>query len=160
MLAFFKKLLLVVLLAALVLFAYQNLEPLSRTMRFSFDLYTRGWKFDTPDLPLVFLFVVFFLFGMLAAGFHGVYERMARRAEIRRRDKHIRALEKEMGELRAQVAELRPPPAEQPPQEVPGEPRARAPEKQALPEPAHGSGEEPPSPKPAAASAPEEEPTL
>jgi hypothetical protein len=110
MLAFVKKIVFALILAALVLFAYQNLTPLSQSIQFEINPYYRE-PVQTPNFPVVFLFVVFFLLGMLAAGFHGVYERMARRMEIRRRDKRIRELEKENSGLRAQVAELRPPPS-------------------------------------------------
>ncbi len=114
MLAFVKKMIFALILAALVLFAYQNLTPLSQSIQFVIDPYYRE-PIQTPNFPVVFLFVVFFLLGMLAAGFHGMYERMARRVEIRRRDKRIRELEKELSGLRTQVAELRPPPpAEEP----------------------------------------------
>jgi len=109
MLAFVKKMIFALVLAALVLFAYQNLTPLSQSIQFVIDPYYRE-PWQTPEFPVVFLFVVFFLLGMLGAGFHGVYERMARRVELRRRDKRIRELEKEISGLRAQVAELRPPP--------------------------------------------------
>ncbi len=103
MVALVKKLVLVIVLCALVLFAYQNAGLLSQTLQFRLDAYAWNWK--TPEFPLVFLLVVCFLLGMLLAGFHGLYERLARRADIRKRDKRIRALEKELAELRAQHRE-------------------------------------------------------
>jgi len=63
------------------------------------------------------LFLVFFFLGMLAAGVHNVYERMARRIDVRKRDKRIRELEKELTELKAKVHELKPPPS--PPEPIP-----------------------------------------
>lgn len=108
MLAFIRKILFAALLGALVVFAYQNLEALSTQVRFRFDLYVDGWQFEAPDLPVVFLLVVCFLGGMLAAGFQGVYEKFARGADIRRRDKRIRDLEKEIVGLKGEAAELRP----------------------------------------------------
>ena len=111
MLAFLKKLFLALCLIVLLIFLYENLEPLATKIPFVFDLFVQGWRYETPAFPVWILFAAFFLLGMLAAGFHGLYERMARRGEIRRRDKRIRELEKELSGLRAQVAELRPPPS-------------------------------------------------
>lgn len=110
MLAFVKKILFALLVLLLLVFLYQNLEPLGTTVPFVFDLLVEGFRYETPGFPVWLLFAVFFLFGMLAAGMQGIYERLARRVETRKRDKRIRELEKEVGELRAQTAELRPPP--------------------------------------------------
>lgn len=109
MLAFVKKLLMALVLFAVVIFLYQNRAALSANVPFRFDLGMEGYRYQTPEIPVWILFAVFFLLGMVAAGFHGIYERLARRVEIRRRDKKIRGLEQELGELRARVAELRPP---------------------------------------------------
>jgi hypothetical protein len=111
MLAFIKKLLLALFLFVVLIFVYENMAALSQTVPFVFDLFVKGYRYESPALPVWILFAVFFLLGMLTAGFHGVYERVARHAEIRKRDKRIRDLGKEVAELRVQVAELRPPPA-------------------------------------------------
>ncbi len=115
MLAFVKKILFALVLAVIVIFAFQkeNLEALGQTLQFHLKVWDVWDIYTTPKFPVALLFIVFFLLGMLTAGFHGLYERMARRVEIRRRDKRIRELEKELGEFRAQAAELKPPaPAE------------------------------------------------
>ena len=106
MLGLFRKLVLVAILCLLVLFAYQNAGPLSQTLEFRLNLF--AWSGKSPDFPLVFLLVVCFLLGVLTSGVHGLYERFARRVEIRKRDKRIRALEKEIAELRSQAEEVRP----------------------------------------------------
>ncbi len=103
MLAFIRKILFSVMLGALVVFAYQNLEALSTPVHFRFDLYFAGWQFAAPELPVVFLLVVCFLAGLLSAGFQAVYERFVRGADLRRRDKRIRELEKEVVALKSQV---------------------------------------------------------
>ena len=107
MLGLFRKLTLVAILCLLVLFAYQNAGPLSQTLQFQLNLY--AWNGETPNFPLVFLLVVCFLLGVLATGFHGLYQRFARRLDVRKRDKRIRALEKELAEVRSQVERPRPP---------------------------------------------------
>ena len=107
MLGLFRKLILVVVLCLLVLFAYQNAGPLSQTLQLRLHLY--AWNGETPNIPMVFLLVVCFLLGVLAAGVHGVYERLGRRLDVRKRDKRIRALEKELAELRSEVERPRPP---------------------------------------------------
>lgn len=157
MFAFVKKLFFALCLFVLLVVVYQNLEVLGTNVPFVFDSYFQGYRYQTPPFPVWILFAVFFLFGMLAAGFHGIYERLARRVEIRKRDKRIRELEKELGELRAREAELKPPtPFEEP---VPGEPAPPVPAAavRALP-----PGREPPSPRPASPTPRplEEEPTL
>jgi hypothetical protein len=110
MLSFLKKLMIFVVLAAVVLFGMQpeNLKALSATIQFHFKLWDFWDLYATPAFPVALLFVVFFLLGMVMAGLHGVYERLARRTQIRSRDRKIAALEKEVGELRAQVAEWKP----------------------------------------------------
>lgn len=156
MLAFLKKLFFTLCLFVLLVFVYQNLEALGTNVPFVFDAYFQGYRYQTPPFPVWILFAVFFLLGMLAAGFHGIYERLARRVEIRKRDKRIRELEKELGELRAREAELKPPAAAEdlaPAGPSPAEPGAPV---RALPP----GGEAPrrpagPSPRPL-----EEEPTL
>jgi hypothetical protein len=152
MLAFVKKILFALFVLVLLVFLYQNLEALGTTVPFVFDLFVSGVRYETPEFPVWLLFAVFFLFGMIAAGFHGIYERMARRVEIRRRDKRIRELEKEVGELRGRAAELKPPPeAEErlPPDaaSAAGSTRTAA--------PTHPKLQGPPAPRSA-----EEEPTL
>jgi uncharacterized integral membrane protein len=157
MLAFLKKLFFALCLFVLLIFVYQNLEALGTNVPFVFDAYFQGYRYQTPPFPVWILFALFFLFGMLAAGFHGIYERLARRVEIRKRDKRIRELEKELGELRAQAAELKPPVlAEEP---APGEP---SPAEAAQPTRALPPGREAPSRRPAAPTPRplEEEPTL
>jgi hypothetical protein len=117
MLSLLKKILFAAVVLLLVLVGYQNAEILSEKTHFMLDLYADGYRWDTPEFPVVLLYGVFFLLGLLAAGFQGIYERIARKTEMRRRDKRIRALEAEADALRTQLAELQPPPAAEP---VPG----------------------------------------
>ncbi|HSH71171.1 MAG TPA: lipopolysaccharide assembly protein LapA domain-containing protein [Deferrisomatales bacterium] len=114
MLSLLKKVVFAVAVLLLVLLGYQNAEILSTKTHFVFDLYAEGYQWQTPEFPVVLLYGVFFLLGLLAAGFHGIYERIARKTEIRRRNKRIRRLEAETDTLRSQLAELRPPPAAEP----------------------------------------------
>jgi hypothetical protein len=100
--SFVKRFGWIALLAFLILFGYENIEPLSQTAQFHFNFHVSDLIFETPELPLVFLLVGAFLLGMIAAGLQGLYEKMARRMDIRRRDKRIRELERELEELRAQ----------------------------------------------------------
>lgn len=144
MLVFFKRLAFVVSLVLLVIFGFQNAGWLSQTSQFTLDL--RFWKYQSPDFPLFILLGVSFLLGMLAAGAHGAYEWLARRADIRRRERRIRALEEEVAMLRSQLAELRPGPVATSPASV----QAPAPS----PNPDHTSRIAPPSPPS------EREPTL
>jgi hypothetical protein len=90
---------------------------LNQAVEFHIKLWHLWGIYTTPKIPVVLLFGVFFLLGMILAGFHGVYERMARRIHVRKRDKRIRELEKELGELRAEVVELRP--SAPPPEPIP-----------------------------------------
>ncbi len=99
MLSFVKRFAFALVFFLVILFGYQNLEPLSQTARFRFNLYAHGLVFESPELPVVFLLAAAFLLGMMAAGFQGFYGRLARRIEIRRRDRRIRELEQELAEL-------------------------------------------------------------
>jgi len=105
-----KKILFAVAVLLLVLLGYQNAGELSTKTRFILDLYAEGVRWQTPEFPVVLLYGAFFVLGLISAGFHGVYERLARKAEIRRGNKRIRTLEAELDSLRGQLAELRPPP--------------------------------------------------
>lgn len=110
MLTLLKKILFAVAVLLLVLLGYQNAGELSTKTRFILDLYAEGVRWQTPEFPVVLLYGAFFVLGLISAGFHGVYERLARKAEIRRGNKRIRTLEAELDSLRGQLAELRPPP--------------------------------------------------
>jgi hypothetical protein len=147
MLTFAKRLLFVFFLILVVLFVYQNRGPLSQTTQFSFDLYwwgsqdsAPGLQFQTPEIHNLLLFLVFFFLGILAAGVHNVYERIARRIDVRKRDKRIRQLEKELEELRAELVELNPP---APPAEPIPEPGTAPAEKLAPPQPPAPPGDAP-----------------
>lgn len=125
MLTLLKKILFAVAVLMLVLLGYQNAAQLSTKTQFVLDLYAEGVRWQTPEFPVVLLYGAFFVLGLISAGFHGVYERLARKAEIRRGNKRIRTLEAELDSLRGQLAELRPPP---PPAETPdAAPRLQAP---------------------------------
>lgn len=89
------------LLVFVILFCFQNLEDLSTQVKFHFDLFVPGQVYETPRFPVIFLLGVFFLMGMLAAGFFGFYEKLARQLDIRRRDKRIRELEQEVAQWKA-----------------------------------------------------------
>ena len=114
MLALLKKIVFAAVVLLLVLLGYQNAEILSNKTHFVLDLYAEGYQWETPEFPVVLLYGVFFLLGLVAAGFQGIYERIARKTEIRRREKRIRALEAETDALRTQLAELKPPPVAEP----------------------------------------------
>ena len=114
MLALLKKIVFAAVVLLLVLLGYQNAEILSNKTHFVLDLYAEGYQWETPEFPVVLLYGVFFLLGLVAAGFQGIYERIARKTEIRRREKRIRALEAETDALRTQLAELEPPPVAEP----------------------------------------------
>lgn len=101
MLSFVRKFGVALLLVFVILFGFQNLTALSTLVSFKFDYYVPGWVFVTPAFPVVFLLVAAFLGGMIAAGFQGFYESLARRLDIRSRDRRIRELEKEVAELKA-----------------------------------------------------------
>jgi uncharacterized integral membrane protein len=106
MFGLFRRLFFVAMLCLVVVFALENATPLGQTLEFRLDLYFWNGK---AAFPLAFLLVVCFLLGVLTAGFHGLYERLARRVEIGKRDKRIRALEKELAELRSRVEPHAPP---------------------------------------------------
>ena len=99
-----------------------------------------GLQFQTPEIHNLLLFLVFFFLGILAAGVHNVYERIARRIDVRKRDKRIRQLEKELEELRAELVELNPP---APPAEPIPEPGTAPAEKLAPPQPPAPPGDAP-----------------
>jgi hypothetical protein len=111
MLAFVRKFGFALLLVFVILFGFQNLTALSTLVRFRFDYYVPGWVFVTPEFPVVFLLVAAFLLGMIAAGFQGFYESLARRLDVRSRDRRIRDLEKEVAELHGQLEPGAPKPA-------------------------------------------------
>ena len=114
MLSLLKKIVFAAAVLLLVLLGYQNAEILSNKTHFVLNLYAEGYQWQTPEFPVVLLYGVFFLLGLIAAGFQGIYERIARKTEMRRRDKRIRALEAEVDTLRTQLGELKPPPAVEP----------------------------------------------
>ncbi|MBI5014294.1 MAG: DUF1049 domain-containing protein [Deltaproteobacteria bacterium] len=111
MLSFVRKLGVALVLVFVILFGFQNLTALSTLVRFRFDYYVPGWVFVTPEFPVVFLLVAIFLLGMLVAGFQGFYESLARRLDIRKRDRRIRDLEREVAELQAQLDTAAPKPS-------------------------------------------------
>ena len=106
MFSFIKKIVFTVVAVALLLFLYQNMEPLSQTIGFSVDLYLEGMNYATPQFPVFFMFLAAFLLGTLLIGFHGLYERIARKAEIKLRDRKIKALEKEVSGLKKELLEI------------------------------------------------------
>jgi hypothetical protein len=105
MFSFIKKIVFTVVAVALLLFLYQNMEPLSQTIGFNFDLYVEDFSYATPRFPVLFMFLAAFLMGTLLIGFHGLYERIARKAELKFRDRKIKALEKEVSALKAELLE-------------------------------------------------------
>ena len=106
MMAFIKKIFAAVVLAGLALFGYQNMESLSSTISFNFDLYAEGLNYQTPNFPVFFILIAFFLVGMLLTGMHGIYERIARKVELRHRERRIRALEKQLETVQGELTEL------------------------------------------------------
>jgi uncharacterized integral membrane protein len=163
MFTFVKRLLFALSLLLLAVLVYQNLQPLSQKTQFRLslswvtpqestpesgaaDTTSQGGAVEgnadyiTPEIPNLLLFLACLILGMLLAGFHGVYERMARRFDIRKRDKHIRALEKELGEYKAQVAELKAP---APPAEPAPEPEKQPPDQLEPPRGATGPEDAP-----------------
>ncbi|WP_025323044.1 LapA family protein [Deferrisoma camini] len=131
MFRFIKRVVLAAVIVAVALVAIQpeNLQALGQTIRFHIKLWDLWTFYSTPPFPVALLFGVFFLLGLVVAGFHGIFERIARRAEVRKRDRRIRELEKELERLRKQLAELPPPPSEPSPpaQTGPAAPPAAAP---------------------------------
>jgi len=114
MLALLKKIVFAIVVLVLVLVGYQNADTLSVETTFKFDFSMVGYSWESPKFPVVLLYGLFFVLGLITAGFHGIYERLARKAEIRRRDKRIRGLEAEAEKMRSRLAELQPPPAPAP----------------------------------------------
>ncbi len=106
MFAFIKKIFLAFVLAGVVLFGYQNMTPLSQEISFSFDLYSEGLTYQTPEFPVVFLFISFFLIGVMMAGFGGIFERVARKTEIRLAKRKVKALEKRVSELEGEQTKI------------------------------------------------------
>ncbi|MBI5439970.1 MAG: DUF1049 domain-containing protein [Deltaproteobacteria bacterium] len=100
MLPLLKRFGFVLLLALGIMVAWQNAESLSQSASFRLDFHVSGLAFETPAFPLAALLIGAFLVGMLFAGFQGIYERVARTVDIRRRDRRIRELEKELEECR------------------------------------------------------------
>ncbi len=131
MFRFIKRVVLAAVIVAVALVAIQpeNLQALGQTIQFHIKLWDLWTFYSTPPFPVALLFGVFFLLGLVVAGFHGIFERIARRAEVRKRDRRIRELEKELERLRKQLAELPPPPPEPSPpaQTGPAAPPAAAP---------------------------------
>ncbi len=121
MVRFLKRALLATLIVVLVLLCIQpeNLAALSETIQFHIKFWDLWQIYSTPPFPVALLFGVFFLLGLLTAGLHGIYERLARRAEIRRKNRRIRELEAEVEALKARLAELKPPEEAPPPAEAP-----------------------------------------
>ncbi|GAB6061402.1 LapA family protein [Deferrisoma palaeochoriense] len=111
MLRFLKRVVLAAVIVAVALVAIQpeNLQALGQTIQFHVKLWDLWHLYSTPPFPVALLFGAFFLLGLLVAGFHGIFERLARRAEVRKRDRRIRELEAEVEALKKQLAEIRPP---------------------------------------------------
>jgi len=107
MMSFIKKITLVLFLVIGVVFVFQNLEELSKTMQLVIDLgmIKEGLIFKSPPFPVVLLFVAFFILGMLTAGVHSIYERFARKAGIRMREKRIGELEAELEGVKKKLYE-------------------------------------------------------
>ncbi len=121
MVRFLKRALLATLIVVLVLLCIQpeNLAALSETIQFHIKFWDLWQIYSTPPFPVALLFGVFFLLGLLAAGLHGIYERFARRAEMRRKNRRIQELEAEVEALKARLAELGPREEAPPPAEIP-----------------------------------------
>jgi uncharacterized integral membrane protein len=110
MFAILKKFVFWFILVFVIVFCFQNMEDLSTQVKFHFDLFVPGQVYETPRFPVIFLLGLFFLMGMLAAGFFGFYEKLARQLDIRKRDRRIRELEQEVAQLRARSEAAAPAP--------------------------------------------------
>ncbi|PLX40421.1 MAG: hypothetical protein C0609_12025 [Deltaproteobacteria bacterium] len=106
MAAFLRKIFIALIIGATVLFAFENTGPLSQEVQFTFDLFIGGLKYEAPAFPVFFLFLAAFLIGLMYAGLHGIYERIARKAESRSLNRRIKALETELNAARDQVSAL------------------------------------------------------
>ena len=109
MFSFIKKIVFTVVAVALLLVIFQNMEPLSQSIAFGVDLYAEGFSYNSPEFPVFFIVFGAFLLGTMITGLHGIYERIARKAEIRLRDRKIKALEKELSGLKAELVETQKP---------------------------------------------------
>lgn len=114
MFSILKKMAFWFVLVFVILFCFQNLEDLSTQVKFHFDLFVPGQVYETPRFPVIFLLGLFFLMGMVAAGFFGFYEKLARQLDIRKRDKRIRELEQEVAQLHTQLDAASPKPPSAP----------------------------------------------
>lgn len=108
MFSFLKKIVFTAVAVALILFLYQNMEHLSQTISFGVDLYVEDMSYTTPEFPVFFMFLAAFLLGTMVTGLQGIYERIARKAEARTRNRRIKALEKEVSELKSQLRKPEP----------------------------------------------------
>ncbi|PLX40620.1 MAG: hypothetical protein C0608_08780 [Deltaproteobacteria bacterium] len=106
MAAFLRKIFIALIIGATVLFAFENTGPLSQEVQFTFDLFIGGLKYEAPPFPVFFLFLAAFLIGLMYAGLHGIYERIARKAENRSLNRKIKTLEAELTKEREKVSSL------------------------------------------------------
>ena len=99
----------VVLTCLIVLFVFQNQEVLTLKQMLKMDLYIASYQ--TPEIPIVVLFVCCFLIGYLLAYFFGLSSRL----ELKQKVKHLSEAVKTLQQQNA-AREI------EPSQSTPGEP--------------------------------------
>ncbi len=100
----------VALFGVMALFVYQNKAFFMTPQSFSLDLYLMG-PYETPMLPNVLSFLVFFFLGLLIAYFYSLFGSYRQSKTIRHLNATVAAQSDEIASLRSQLAAPRPPEA-------------------------------------------------
>lgn len=96
----------VILLVVAVVFVYQNKDFFMAKQSLSFKLPILD-AFSTPELPLVILFLAFFLTGFLIAYFISLYDRFKSRKTIKNLNAATVSQLEELATLKSELESLR-----------------------------------------------------
>ncbi len=91
-----------VLFAFIALFIYQNSNFFMARQSFELNLYLAG-PYNTPEIPNVLIFVVFFFSGLLIAYFYSLYGNYKQNKTIRNLNGTVAAQSEEIAALRTKL---------------------------------------------------------
>lgn len=96
----FKYFINLLLIFIIIIFFIENSQQLSQRVQFHFDLFMPGLLWKMPELPLYFLFLVFFALGGIITGMIFAWGRIGVSRRLSKANKTIRGLEKEVNAYR------------------------------------------------------------
>ena len=97
-----------VLFGFIALFVYQNRDFFMARHSFQLNLYLAG-PYNTPEIPNVLIFIVFFFSGLLIAYFYSLYGNYKQNRTIRNLNATVTAQSEEIATLRGKLENVHSP---------------------------------------------------